>query len=184
MRELIKRLSILISVCIIALFAVCLTNNNGGNNSIDAPVRDVELVENNVDYQKIISDFDDSKIIYKENEKNISFVGHSIIKQSDFEDIDFVALTNNNDSNLIVAYNFEYLENINLFILKVEIENVDGGIILDSVEGVPCLNDKGEIDIVFDVDGEIVLLNDLVNNGILQQCGWFKKALKKLYQLS
>lgn len=177
MRKILKRLSVLICGCLIAVCA--LSTFVGNKDAVSTPTRDVELIKQDVDYQALISSFDDSKITYNENEKRVSFEGYSRIKQSDFKDIDFVSLTKDNESDLMVEYTFEYLENINLFTLGIEIENVDGGIILDNIEGVPCLNEKGEIDIVFDVDGDMILLNDLVDNGLLEQCGWFTNALKK-----
>ena len=64
MRGLIKRLSILISVCMIALFAICLTSNNGGSNGVDTPIRNVELVENNLDANSYFEKFDSYELYF------------------------------------------------------------------------------------------------------------------------
>lgn len=45
-----------------------------------------------------------------------------------------------------------------MFILVVKIVNVDGSVICDKIKGIPYLSDNGEIDIVFDSGGEMILL--------------------------
>lgn len=177
MNKIIKRISIIILLFITSWF--CISFLRVLNNNNDTPIRNIELSNKSVDYQNLVSSFDDSKITYEQEKKHLTFEGYSTLKESDFESLDFVSLTNNSESELDVRYYFEYFENINLFTLGIEITNIDGGIILDKIEGIPFLNDTGEIDIVFDAEGEMILLSELVENGLIEQCGWFTRALKK-----
>lgn len=131
MKKILLRISSIMCVMLIAVSIIGLNKEK-----VSTPVRDVELVEQNVDYQALISGFDEAVITYNEDSGYITFEGYNTIKQSDFKSIDFVSLTSDNEDNLTIKYNFEYLENINLFILGIEVENVDGGVILDKIEGV------------------------------------------------
>lgn len=180
MRGLIKKLSILISVCIIALFAICLTNNNGGNNDADTPIRNVELVENNVDYQNEFSKYENAKLEYSEDRGYVSFSGTINYSTDELSDIDFVSMLGIENDKLSIEYSFDYDVNENLFYLNVVAKNTEDGNILDRIVGVPFQNDDGEIDIVFDVEGDFICLSELTENKLLENCGWFSRILKKV----
>jgi len=42
------------------------------------------------------------------------------------------------------------------------------------------VDENGELDAVFDCDGDYLLLSELQDLEQIQNCGWFKKALKKI----
>ena len=42
------------------------------------------------------------------------------------------------------------------------------------------INDRNQIDAVLNIDGDSVLLSELQDAGLIENCGWFKKAFKKI----
>ena len=42
------------------------------------------------------------------------------------------------------------------------------------------VGESGELDAVFDCDGDYILLSELQDAGLIENCGWFKNAFKKI----
>ncbi len=53
-------------------------------------------------------------------------------------------------------------------------------IIVDTIEGKAFINEAGEIDAELDLDGETILLSELQDLGVVDNCGWLKNAWKKV----
>lgn len=54
----------------------------------------------------------------------------------------------------------------------------DGSIEIDKISGVGFINDDGEIDAVMNVDGEGILLSEMRDAGMIENCGWFSSLIK------
>lgn len=175
MRKFINKISVLFCLSLVTLCVIGLNKE-----SIKTPIRDVSLTEQSVDYQSMFNEFEESELVYDESTKHISFSGIQSIDSSILDEIDLVSITTDSSKELDLKYSFEYYEEENIFILNVTIVNVDGGEILDSVVGVPFLDENKEVDIAFAVEDEVILLSELEENPLLQNCGWFTKALKKV----
>lgn len=48
------------------------------------------------------------------------------------------------------------------------------------MSGVPFVDENGNLDCVFDCDGEYILLSELQDAGMVENCGWFKNLCKKV----
>lgn len=177
MRKLLNKLSVLICGCLIAVCALSTFASN--KDVLSTPTRDVELIEQNVDYQALFEEFEDVELIYDEENQYISFSGIQTISSNELEELDLVSVTNDASDELDVKYSFEYYEETNLFLLNIKIVNVDGGEILDSVPGMPFIDENGETDIAFVLDDEVVLLSEMEENPLFENCGWFSNAWKK-----
>ena len=56
MRKILKIISVLI--CILLIVICTLSINSGSKNNLSTPIRDVELQEQNVDYQSVLENFE------------------------------------------------------------------------------------------------------------------------------
>lgn len=178
MRKLLNKLSVLICGCLIAVCALSTFASN--KDVLSTPTRDVELIEQNVDFENEFSRYEDAKLEYSKDEGYVSFSGTINYSTEELSDIDFVSMLDNGNDKLSIEYSFDYDVNENLFYLNVEAKNTEDGNILDSIVGVPFQNDNGEIDIVFDVEGDFICLSELTENKLLENCGWFSRILKKV----
>lgn len=175
MKRIFKLFSLLSCV---AVFTFCIIGVK--QEDINAPVRDVELSQQNVDYESIFNQYENAKLEYSKNEGYVSFSGTIHYSSEELCDVDLVNITNNDDEDLAIEYSFDYDIDENLFYMNVEATNTENGTILDRIVGVPFENDKGEVDIVFDVEGDCILLSELTEKELFENCGWFSKLLKKV----
>ena len=177
MRGLIKRLSVLISVLVVILGLSSCGNNK---ECIQTPVRDVEITSSQINSETCYKEFDYYQ--YDLVDEKVVFNGYNTINISDLYDLDLVSNNNIDDSTITTKYicNYDYLNGVvSLSIALVEDEDLE---ILDTIYGVICMNENLEFDVSFDVEGEIVLLSELSNIEIVENCGFFKKVVKKVKQ--
>ena len=174
MRGLIKRLSILISVCIIALFAICLTKNNGGNNSIDAPVRDVNVVDTSVSLDSIFYSYN-----IETNDNVTTLEAQKLITREDFDNINNLSEVSVGNDNFI-DFDIVYDADTNIISITASMDNELGYLEAETIYGVAFTNSDGNIDAALDCDGEMILLSDLGSVSSIEECKWFKKICKKV----
>ena len=172
MRGLIKRLSIIISVCIITLFAICLTKNNGGNNSIDAPVRDVNVVDTSVSLDSIFYSYN-----IETNDNVITLEAQKLITREDFDNINNLSEVSVGNDNFI-DFDIVYDAETNIISITASMDNELGYLEAETIYGVAFTNENGNIDAVLDCDGEMILLSDLGSVSSIEECKWFKKLCK------
>lgn len=174
MNKIFSKISILIFGCLLVVCA--LTTFASNKENVSTPIRDVELVKQNVDMNSYFEKFDSYNV---KVDDNISiFEGVSTFRISDFADIDNV---NGGDvsetATLKFTSSFDYdLGITTLNVLLVEEEEVS---IIDTIYGVAVIADTGEVDVVFDFDGELIFLSELRNTGAIDNVGWFKNLIKK-----
>lgn len=82
--------------------------------------------------------------------------------------------------DISVTYNFSYDSETNIVTLSATTKNGENTIEVEEIQGVAFINDKGNIDALLDIDGDYVLLSEMQDMGIIQNCGWFKKLWKKV----
>lgn len=58
------------------------------------------------------------------------------------------------------------------------------GEVSDALVGCPFTKENGEVDVVFSVDEELIYLSELQDAGVIQNCGWFSRALKKIAKVA
>lgn len=177
MRGLIKRLSILISVCMIALFAICLTNNNGGNNNVDTPIRNVELVENNVDANSYFKKFDSYELNFSDDK--VDFIGYDAVKLSELYEFDLIS-DEIIDNEVLTKYSCTYDYENGMVSLSVSLIAGEEVSLIDTIYGVIIMDEDLNYDVVFDCDGETLLLSEMEEAGMIDNCGFWSK-LKKVW---
>lgn len=177
MRSLIQRLSVLISVCLIALFAICLSNNHGASNNVDVPVRNVELVDNNLDTNSYFEKFDSYKLNFSDDKVN--FTGYDSIKLSELFELDLIS-NKTIDNEVITKYSCTYDYENGIVSLSVSLIDGEEVSLIDTIYGVIIMDEDLKFDVAFDCDGEILLLSEMEEAGMLDDCGFFSK-LKKVW---
>lgn len=142
-------------------------------------IRTVDLSNNNMDYQSILSGFEKSEL--ETIGSLTTFSGYQCIDPNILSEIDNV---NEDDietaQDCHVFYRFSYDVESNIVTIYAYMQNEIGEIEIDEVNGVAFLNERNEIDAVMNFDGEGILLSDMRNAGMIQNCGWFAKLVKKI----
>ncbi len=55
---------------------------------------------------------------------------------------------------------------------------------IEEIYGAAFINDLGNIDAVMDLDGECILLSEMQDMGLIQNCGWFSNLFKKIVKVA
>jgi hypothetical protein len=49
--------------------------------------------------------------------------------------------------------------------------------------GAAFYDDNGQLDAVFNIDGEALLMSEMADAGMIDACGWFSKLIKKVVKV-
>ncbi|MDD4276146.1 MAG: hypothetical protein PHO33_04120 [Clostridia bacterium] len=110
---------------------------------------------------------------------NTSFEGTKTFNLVDFEELDLVS-DSNVDTRLKVKYSYAFDSEQNIVSLSAILLNEGGTETVDTMIGVPFVDENGNFDAVFDCDGEFLLLSELREAGMIENCGWLKNLCKKV----
>lgn len=157
-------------------FIAVITVNNMKSDNIELATRTISLTESAVDAQSILNEFDDVSLI---KEGTVTFFEGS----KDIDDDLLAEIDNISDNDLAgfknytVRYYASYDESTDLVSLYATKENDDGELIIDVIYGLAFINEKGNPDAFLDIEGETVLLSEMQDLGLIQNCGWFSKLI-------
>jgi len=144
-----------------------------------ATVRTVEVESQNIDCESIFNQFQNAKL--EHDGLLTTFEGYQPLKLSDLMELDNLSESEIQEvDSTQIKYNFSYDHETNLVTLNVIMIGETEETLIDTVIGAAFVNEKGELDAVLDLDGEYILLSEMQDSGMIENCGWFKKALKKV----
>ncbi len=181
-----KLKSIVMIACSVLLILVLggtfyLTDNFRGKSS-NAQLqlsRTIETSKSLIDYQNDLKMFDNAKL--EHDGMLTTFEGYQTINLSDLDEFDEVSdLELYEEAKISIRYNFSYDYETNLVTLSVIMSENEQETIIDTIYGAAFVNESGDIDALLEIDEETILLSELQETEIIQECGWFKKALKKV----
>lgn len=142
-------------------------------------VRTIEVKQNGIDFQASFEQFENG--VLESNEKVTTFEGTKTFNLLDFCEIDLVSeLDAEATAEIEVKYHYHYDAELNVITLSATLIDEEGNIIIDSMSGVPFVDENGNLDCVFDCDGDYILLSELQDAGMIANCGWFKNLCKKV----
>lgn len=142
-------------------------------------IRTIEVKQNEIDFQASFEQFENA--VLESNEKITTFEGTKTFNLLDFCEIDLVSeLDAEATAEIEVKYHYHYDAELNVITLTATLIDEEGNVIIDSMSGVPFVDENGNLDCVFDCDGEYILLSELQDAGMIENCGWFKKLCKKV----
>ncbi len=175
--KLLMSVTALILCCVLLFLTVTISKTKASSSVVGANTRTVELSESGVDFQSVLNEFDNAKL--SKDGSTAYFEGFKALDSTLLSEIDYISETDfENLENCTVKYNFSYNSETNIVTLAAAAELPDGKIEVDEIHGVGFLNDKNEIDAVMNVDGEGILLSEMRDAGMIQNCGWLSKLVK------
>ena len=177
-----KITAVVVSLCLAVISALtfCLTHYlNADATTSQAALRTMDVTQNKIDYQKVFDEFDDG--VLKTEGNLTTFEGTKSISLKDLEEIDNLSESDVESlETLDVRYYFSYDSVQNIVSMTAETKNGENVLELETVYGAAFIDDNGDIDAVLNVDGELLLLSELSDKGMIENCGWFSKVLKKV----
>ena len=168
-------------LAIVCGLAYCLPTfiNSKQISQTTSAVRTIEVKQNEIDFQASFEQFENA--VLESNEKVTTFEGTKTFNLLDFCEIDLVSeLDANATAEIEVKYHYNYDAELNVITLTATLIDEEGNVIIDSMSGVPFVDENGNLDCVFDCDGEYILLSELQDAGMIENCGWFKNLCKKV----
>lgn len=170
-------IAILLS-CVL-LFTCVVLSNNTNNSQVSANSRTIELSQSAVDAQSVLNEFDDATLTREGS--TVYFEGYKPIDKNVLTEIDYISETDFEElENCTTKYNFSYNSETNIVTIAATATLADGTVEVDEISGVGFINDKDEIDAVMNIDGEGILLSEMRDAGMIQNCGWFASLIKKV----
>lgn len=176
-----NKIVIALTLAIACLFTFCLQSiytSRQTSNSL-ASIRTIETTQNELDIQSIFEQFEDASL---ETQGSITtFEGTKAFSLLDFYEYDLVSdfAPELESAEIKVKYRYDYDSEAKIITLTASMYD-DNNTSTDTLIGVPFVNDKGNLDCVFDCDGEYILLSELQDAGLIENCGWFKNLCKKV----
>ena len=152
---------ITIALALIMLVTPGMVEVNGAGQVLRTTT--VEVERQTVDYQSIGT--------------LTTFTGYKTIDGAILSELDLVNELSIEEDNCRIFYKVSYNEMNDVVTLEAIIDNCDGEVLIDTIYGIAFINEYGEPDAILDIDGEYILLSELQNVGMIQNCGWFKKLI-------
>lgn len=175
----------ILSICLAltCCLTYCLTNYFQAKcSTTQAVVRTIDATPNEIDYQGILEEFEDAKL--EESGTLTTFEGTKEISLEDYTELDNLSESDiETCENMTVTYNFSYDSETNIVTVSATTKSGENTIEVEEIQGVAFINEKGNVDAVMNIDGEGLLLSEMQDMGIIQNCGWFKNLFKKVVKV-
>jgi len=169
---------LLVLTTITAVVTIGFGNSTFENN---AKVRTIELKQEEVNSDSSLKVFNSYEIEIENG--TASFIGYDTIDKSDLLEYDLISNENGLCDSVEIKYLCDYDCENGIISLSVICDDDQNSIILDKIYGVIITNGEGEFDASFVIDDEIVLLSELYQLELIDNCGLFSKiknAIKKV----
>ncbi len=161
--------------------------NSRRQEEVTAQTRTVSADNSMIDYESIFNEYDDVNLTQEGS--LTTFEGNQTLKLDELEledeelDDETLEKLQGEEVTIRYKYTFDYVTD-KVTLTAVMVETTSEGelneIIVDTIEGKAFINEAGEIDAELDLDGETILLSELQDLGVVDNCGWFKKLWKKV----
>jgi hypothetical protein len=144
---------------------------NNSNNNIISLIRETDLDGNGHNFLELFSEFDNPRFFV--NNGTLNFSGQKLFSSNEFQEVELLDYDQFIIENTIQAtYNFSFNKYTNDAVLSSTLIVENNEIESESLYGKAFMNNKNNMDILFDVDGSNILLSDLENDVLrLQNCG-------------
>ncbi len=172
MKRIIKLFSLI--SCVI-VFTFCIIRIK--QEDLNAPVRDVELSCQSLEVDSSFKEFEDYEL--QIDEQCVNFIGYNDISLSDLEELDLISSDDISD-NTTTKYTCMYDYENGIVSLRVSLVSNEEISIIDTMHGVIIMDEEENFDVVFDCEGATLLLSELEESGVLENCGFWSK-LKKVW---
>ena len=176
MRKILFKLFVIMFISVLSLLILSIDNINTLN---DLPLREVSLDKNKINDSSYFEDFDSYEINHNKKNKVIEFNGSQSIPITDLYELDLINSYELN-KKITTTYKCVYdYKNETVLLSVYKLENNQSSII-DQMEGELVKNKNNEFDVIFNVDGEALLLSEMSESGLINNCGFWSR-LKKIW---
>lgn len=167
----------IISLLVCSVFVAVCAFSTFNDETISLQTRNIELVESDLKIDSQFKSFDSYELEYLDGK--VDFIGYDSIKLSDLYDFDLISDEELNNE-VTTKYNCTYDYENGVVILNVSLIDGEESSIIDTIYGVILMNEEENYDVAFDCDGEVLLLSELEESEMIENCGFFSK-LKKVW---
>lgn len=176
MKKVVKYLNALICLCMVS-FGITATIKHNCKMIDNSLIRIVD-VKNEINYDSEFYDvFDNTSI--EQDDSVTRLIGYKTIDKDLLTELDLISYETSFDDELTIKYEFSYDYEINIVTVKAVLSE-DNTTFIDTIYGSAFVNDDGELDAVMYLDGDYILLSEMQDRGLIVNCGWFSKMLKKV----
>ncbi len=176
MRKIAIKLFLIMFISILSLLIFSIDNINTFN---DLPLREVSLDKNKITDSSYFEDFDSYELKHNKNNKVIEFNGKQSIPITDLYELDLINSYELN-KKIITTYKCIYdYKNETVLLSVYKLEN-NQSTIVDQMEGKLVKNKNNQFDVIFNIDGETLLLSEMSEAGLINNCGFWSR-LKKIW---
>lgn len=165
--------------CVLLFTTIMISNNTNNFNQVSANSRTIELSQSALDVQSVFDEFEDATLTREGS--TVYFEGFKSLDSSAISEIDYISEVDIEElENCITKYNFSYNSETNIVTIAATIQLQDGTIEVEELRGVGFINENNEIDAVMNIEGESVLLSEMRDAGLIENCGWFSKLISSV----
>lgn len=137
-------------------------------------VRSMGISASEMDNQSALIVFDSYEVNLLEEEGKANFVGYKEFLLSDLYDLDLIS-ESESSSRIQTRFETEYDYENGVVTLTAIVDDGESQTVLDKIYGLIILNELEQFDVMFDVDGETVLLSEMAAIDSVDTCGLFSK---------
>lgn len=146
-------------------------------SSSSAAVRTVDISRASLDAQSVFDEFENYAIT--NDGSTAYFEGYKTFNDKELREIDYIVNDKlEEQTSCIFKYNVSYDAESNIVTIKVEAQEDYGDTDVCEIKGTAFVNTDGEIDAIMDMDGETILLSELRQAGLINNCGWLSRLIK------
>lgn len=140
----------------------------------------VSVSSQSIDCESIFNEFQNANL--QTIDDKTTFEGTKTFNLMDFAELDNLSDTDVvAEANIQVKYRFSYEKETNLVTLSAYTMGDDGEVLVDTLIGAAFVNENGDLDALLDCgEQDYILLSDMQNLGMIENCGWFKKMFNKV----
>ena len=172
--KIISTISLVFVMMLSPIIVQSLTSKQDGENLV-VQTRTINATGQSLDLESAFNGYEDPKL--ETDGVLTTFEGVKSFTLSDFADLDLVADSNVEEESIRVRYHYSFDNDTGIVTLSA-LNDDDNEDVIDELVGVAFWNENGEIDAMFDIDGETILLSEMQDMGLIENCGLFSKILK------
>lgn len=171
---------ILRSANILAVFLIAAIAGQGKlepKEAVKQEIRTISYNRNSLNDENVFGEFDDHKII--SDADGIRIKADKSFDADSLNELDLISLEDNFE-DFRVSYEANYVKSKDTLFLSASIKDKDDTPIIDSIPGLVSFNSKGEADVLFSVNNELIWLSDFADLNDADNVCFFGDLIKNL----
>lgn len=138
--------------------------------------RTIETCSDDIDVDNIFNAYED--LTLEITKTHTIFEGVQKITYADLLKFDEVSNSVIPQEEIAIKYSYSYIAETNDVSLTAIMVGENNEPVIETIYGEAFINEEGNIDAYLEVENEIVLLSEMEESGLIQNCGWFSRMIK------